>query len=123
MSIPTSLRWPLLCVGGFLGLTFSLFLFAGLGPIAAADASLAVLAGTRPQMLSFSEVEALHPSVVLLLFGCGLVVRIFLIAYWAAYLVRKSSEASGMRKLRRQLQTRMRPETEELPTLRSVNWN
>lgn len=123
MRIPTSLRWPLLCVGGFFGLAFGLFLLAGLGPTAAADGALAVLAGTRPQMLSFSDVEALHPGVVLLLFAGGLVVRIFLIAYWAASLVRKSSEASAVRKLRRQLNARMRPETAELPALRSVHWN
>ncbi|MEO6120485.1 MAG: hypothetical protein ABIP12_07340 [Terriglobales bacterium] len=123
MRIPTSLRWPLLCVGGFFGLCFGLFSLAGLGPTAAADGALALLAGTHPQLLSFSEVEALRPGVVLLLFAGGLVVRIFLIAFWAAYLVRKSSEASAVRKLRRQLNARMRPETAELPALRSIHWN
>ena len=123
MRIPTSLRWPLLCVGGFFGLALGVFSLAGLGPTAAADGALAVLAGTRPQLVSFSAVEALHPGVVLLLFAGGLVVRIFLIAYWAAYLVRKSNDASALQNLRRQLNARMRPETAELPPVRSIHWN
>ncbi len=128
MRIPRLIRWPVLCVSGFLAIAWSAFASAGLGWTAAADCALAALAGTRPQMLSFSEVEALHPGFVLLLFASGLAVRIFLIAFWAAHLVRKSMEKNEVRKLRRQLHARMRPETMtdsgDLPSLpRSIHWN
>lgn len=124
MRIPSAIRWPLLCAGGFLLLSLGIFRGAGLAWSEAADGALAALAGTRPQTLSFADVEAIHPGVVLVLFAGGLVVRIFLIAYWAAYLVRRSSEMNEVKKLRKQLEGRMRPETAEMPPLpRTIRWN
>ena len=115
--------WPLLCVVMFLGAATGLLWLAGASPVAAADGAFGALAGVRPQTFAFSD-TGIHAGWVALLYGAGLVVRIFLIAWWAAYLVRSASERNELSKLRRALAVRMRPETAELPTTtRSVHWN
>jgi hypothetical protein len=118
------MAWPLIASGGFWSAAFGTFMFSGMSAAEAADAALAVLAGMRPQFVSFSEVESIHPGVVIGLYFGGLVVRIFLIAYWAAYFVRRNIERSELGRLRRQLKARMHPETAELPNLpRTIHWN
>jgi hypothetical protein len=123
MKIPAGWRWPLLCVSSFLALAFPAFLGAGLSAAEAADCAVAALAGTRPMTVTYAAVEALDTGWLVALYALGLGVRIFLIACCAAFLVRRATEKSELRAIRRILTARMRAETAELPDVRTFHWN
>ena len=123
MRLPEAVRWPRLVAGGFVSGAWIMFRVAGHEGWGALDGAIAVRAGTRPQMVNLGE-TGLPMAAVLGVYAAGLLVRIFLIAYWAAYLVRRAGERNELRKLRRQLEVRLRPEAAEAPPLpHTIRWN
>lgn len=119
--------WPLalpgLCLGVFMGVSTGVLWLAGATAMSALDGAFAALAGVQPQSFAFSETD-IHPALVAVLYGAGLLVRLFLIACWAAHLVRRAGERNDLRKIRRALEVRMRPETADVPGLpRTIHWN
>lgn len=118
-----SILRPTLCAALFMSAGTVLLWLAGAGWTAALDGAFSALAGVRPQSVSLGEL-GIHPGWIAGLYAAGLVVRIFLIAYWAAHLVRAAGERNELKKVRRQLEVRMSSESAESADLpRSFQWN
>lgn len=101
-----SWRPPVLAAGGFLTLALAWFKGLGYSWTQAADAALSALAGIRPQIVNLEAVQGSVATAVVTLAALGFALRIFLIAYCAAYLVRRNLEKNEMKELLRLLKDR-----------------
>lgn len=101
-----SWRPPVFAAGGFLTLALAVFKGLGYSWTEAADASLSALAGVRPQMVNLDAAQGSAAAAVMTLAALGFGLRIFLIAYCAAYMVRRNLEKNEMKELLRLLKDR-----------------
>lgn len=101
-----SWRPPVFGAGGFLALALAVFKGLGYSWTEAADGALSALAGVRPQMTNLEAAQGTAAALVMALAALGFALRIFLIAYCAAYLVRRNLEKNEMKELLRLLKDR-----------------
>lgn len=101
-----SWRPPVIAIGGFLLLALAVFKALGHSWAESSDAALSALAGVRPHVVNLGSAQGGAAVAVMAVVASGFVLRIFLIAYCAAYLVRRNLEKNEMRELLRLLQER-----------------
>jgi hypothetical protein len=105
------LRLPLVIAAALLSASTMIFhLFLGLSWLQALDSSVAIMAGARPHSVSLVGFEGTASVVIMILIALGFTFRVFLIAYWAAYFVKRKLEQDELRKLRRELIARAQGE-------------